>query len=74
MQQRSWVSLELWRAVKLTGQPAYRLAHEVEVSPSRLSQWLCRIDDVRTGDERLIRVGQLVGVPAKRCFSSTRGK
>ena len=65
-------SEELRKAVKLADRPAYKLAHKAGVSASQLSAWLCGITPVRPGDERLIRVGAIVGVPPDRCFATRR--
>ena len=64
------LSDDLRRAVKLSGERQYRIAHAAGVHPVTLSAWLNGIRHPRPGDARVIAVGQVVGVPAERCFTN----
>jgi lambda repressor-like predicted transcriptional regulator len=62
------VSRKLIAAVKLSHRRAYEIAHEAGLHPSTLSRLLVGIDKVYPGDERILRVGKAVGIPAEECF------
>ena len=48
---------------------AYVLARMVGLSPSSLSQLMIGALKVSRGDQRILRIGALVGVPPSRCFA-----
>ena len=50
-------------AIKNCGIQQYRLARAVMLHPSTLSAWVCGIYDPRPDDDRVYRLGQLLGVP-----------
>ena len=62
------VSDKLRAAIKLGHTPAYRIAHEAELDPSTLSKLVCGIVKVKKGDPRVIRVGEILGIPGDECF------
>jgi hypothetical protein len=63
------VSSSFVEAVKLAKMPRYRLARAAgDFDPSLISKWLNGAARVRRGDLRVVRVGELVGVPADACF------
>jgi transcriptional regulator with XRE-family HTH domain len=62
------LSPELRAAIKLSAQRQYRLALAVGVHPTTLSAWLNGIIAVRVGDLRILRLAELLGVPADHVF------
>jgi transcriptional regulator with XRE-family HTH domain len=63
------ISRRLRAAVKTAEVRQYRLAEAIGVDHSRLSAWLNGIARVRRGDPRIVKLGSLVGVPARACFA-----
>ena len=55
--------------VKLNEKPAYRLAQIAEVNPNDLYKLMSGISRVKPGDERIIRIGKLLGLSPDECFS-----
>ena len=62
------VSKKLIRAVKLSDKRAYLIAHEAGLHPSTLSRLLIGIERTQPGDERVLRVGKVVGIAEEECF------
>jgi len=62
------VSDEFVVAVKLNPTPSYRIAQAANLDPSVLSKLLHGITRIKPNDPRVIRVGEVVGLPAHRCF------
>ena len=59
-------------AVKLHGEPAYRLAVRADFHPTTLSKLLHGAVRVRPGDPRVIAVGRQLGLDADECFEVQR--
>lgn len=55
-------------AVKLSTTPAYRLALNAGIHPTLLSKWVIGAQPARKGDERLIRIGRLLGLEPHEVF------
>ncbi len=64
------VSKRLRDAIRLSDRRAYIIAHEAGVHPSTLSRLINGIERVQPGDERVVKIGRVVGVPAKECFKN----
>ncbi|MBL7180281.1 MAG: hypothetical protein ISS67_06000 [Desulfobacterales bacterium] len=62
------VSQKLRAAIKLGDEPAYKIAHKAGLDPSTLSKLICGIVKVKDGDQRVIKVGKVLGIPPKECF------
>ena len=54
--------------LKLHELPAYKLAQQAGVNPNTLSRLINGIDPVKPQDERIISVGQVVGLSPSECF------
>lgn len=54
--------------VKLNEKPAYRLAQMANVNPNDLYKLMSGISQVKPGDERIIRIGKLLGLKEEDCF------
>jgi len=63
------VSQKLKAKIKLSSEPAYKIAHKAGIDPTTLSKLICGIVKVRHGDPRVIAVGRVLGVPEEKCFS-----
>jgi len=48
--------------------PAYRIAQQAGVNPNTLSRLINGIDPVKPQDERIISVGQVIGLSPSECF------
>lgn len=62
------VSREFKEAVKRFSKPQYQLAWEAEVHPVVLSQIITGYIKPRYGDERVVRIGRLLGLEPSECF------
>ena len=54
--------------LKLHESPAYKIAQEAGINPNTLSRLINGIDPVRHGDERIVAVGQVIGLSPSECF------
>ena len=54
--------------LKLNELPAYRLAQQAGVNPNTLSRLINGIDVIKPRDERIIAVGQVIGLGPTECF------
>jgi hypothetical protein len=68
MEKGSMVSQKLKNAVKTNLEPAYKIAQKANLSQSMMSQLLNGIVDVKHGDERVIRIGKVLGLEESECF------
>lgn len=57
--------LKLWPA------PQYKVAIQAGVHPGLLSKWIIGAQPVKYGDERLIRIGQILGLRPDQIFENT---
>ena len=62
------ISEKLRAAIKLNSTPAYKIAQEADIDPSVLSKLICGIVKVKNGDQRVIAVGRVLGIPPNGCF------
>lgn len=62
------VSKKFIRAVKLSSEPGYELAHKAGIHPSTLSKLINGIEQVRGEDQRVLRVGKVLGLSEEECF------
>ena len=62
------ISRHFIEAVRLAPKRAYQIAHEAGLHPTTLSRIICRIDLVRSGDPRVIRVAIVLGLNPGDCF------
>ena len=63
------ISKEFLVALKLNREPAYRICQKADVDPSYLSRAINGIIQVNPSDERIIRVGEILGLQREDCFS-----
>jgi hypothetical protein len=66
---RTVVSDQLRIAAKLNRRPFYELAKESGINPGSGYKIIRGIDSVQENDPRIIRLGELLGVPASKCFA-----
>ena len=62
------VSRKLVEAIKLSNMKSYEIAHQAEMHPSTLSRILNGIEDVRPGDQRVLRIAKVLDVRIEECF------
>ena len=62
------VSKQFKIAVKMAETPAWRIAFQAGVHPNVLSKIMSGAVRVKEGDERVIRVGKLLGLSERECF------
>ena len=62
------ISEKLRIAVKLSDSRSYKIAHRAGLHPSTLSRIICRIENVKQDDPRVIAVGAVLGLPPSDCF------
>ena len=62
------VSRKLVEAVKLSSLKGYEIAHQAEMHPSTLSRILNGIEDVLPGDDRVLRIANVLGLKPDECF------
>ena len=66
------VSRELKIRLKLDHEPAYKIAQQAGVNPSKLSKLVNGIERLRPGDDRIVRVARILGLTPERAFASDR--
>lgn len=57
-------------AVKLAKKPAWKIAYEAGIHPNVLSKVMSGAVITRDGDDRVIRVGKVLGLSADECFDN----
>ena len=57
--------------LKLSPIPQYQIANRANVNPALLSKWVIGAQSVKVGDERLIRVGELLGLKPEEIFEES---
>lgn len=62
------VSEQFLIRLKLHELPAYRIAQRAGVNPNTLSRLINGIDPIKAGDQRIIAVGQIMGLGPTECF------
>ncbi len=63
------VSEQFLIRLKLHESPAYKIAQAAGVNPNTLSRLINGIDPVKPGDQRIVAVGRILGVPPAQCFA-----
>lgn len=63
------VSEQFLIRLKLHESPAYKIAQAAGVNPNTLSRLINGIDPVKPGDQRIVAVGRVLGVPPAQCFA-----
>jgi hypothetical protein len=64
------VSRDFKIAIKLADRPAWKIAAEAKVNSNTLSRIISGSLRVRNGDERVIRVGRVLGLSPADCFDA----
>ena len=54
--------------VKLNEKPAYRLAQLAGINPNDLYKLMSGISQPKSNDQRIVKVGKLLGLSPKECF------
>ncbi len=62
------ISRRLKIMIKLSEEPAYKLAQKAGLNPSTLSKLICGIEEVKPNDLRVISVGRVLGLRPEECF------
>jgi transcriptional regulator with XRE-family HTH domain len=62
------ISRKLYERVKLDGRKQFEIAREAGLNATTFSQILRGIRLTRVGDCRVLKIGELVGVPANECY------
>lgn len=62
------VSRELIKAIKLHPTPQYKLAWQADINPVVLSQIITGYVRPAEGDQRVVRIGRVLGFTEKDCF------
>jgi hypothetical protein len=65
------VSKQFIIALKLSDDPAYRIAQKAGLDPSVLSKIIRGIVCVKPNDQRVLAVGRVLGIPPEDCFEET---
>jgi len=63
------ISKELRESIKLSDMRAYQIARLADLHPSTLSQIMRGIVKIKKWDERVMRVGKVLGFEPEKCFS-----
>lgn len=56
--------------IKLSPEPAYRIAQKAGLHPATLSKLISGAERVRPNDVRVIAVGQVIGLAPEECFAA----
>ena len=63
------LSRKLLIEIKLTDQPQYRIAQAAGIHPNLLSKLIHNAVPIQPGDERVIRVGEVLGLSPEEVFA-----
>jgi transcriptional regulator with XRE-family HTH domain len=66
------VSKKLKETIRLSDKRHYQIAQQARLHPSTLSRLICGIENVKPSDDRVIRLGQVLGIPVDECFQDDR--
>ncbi len=58
--------------LKLHREPAYRLAQQAGIDPTVLSKLINGAEPLRPNDDRILRVGKILGLSSDEVFSNAR--
>ena len=64
------VSRKFIYALKMNSKPAYQIAWEAGIHPTLLSKLLHGCERNRLNEERIIAVGEILGLKPAECFES----
>ena len=64
------VSRKFIAALKINSKPAYQIAWEAGIHPTLLSKLLHGCERIKLNDERIIAVGEILGLKPEECFES----
>jgi transposase-like protein len=67
------ISRAFFERIKLSDEPAYKLAWKVGIHPVLLSKWLHGYEKPKHSDTRITELGKLLGLRPEECFSSEEG-
>ena len=56
--------------LKLHPEPAYRIAQQAGINPTTLSKLINGAEPIRPADERILRVGRIIGLAPEEVFDS----
>ena len=56
--------------LKLHSKPAYRIAQMAGVNPTTLSKLINGAEPIRSSDDRILRVGRILGLEPEEVFDS----
>ncbi len=62
------ISRAFFERIKLSDEPAYRLAWKVGIHPVLLSKWLHGYEKPKPDDPRIIKLSKLLGLRPEECF------
>lgn len=62
------ISRKLWEMIKLSDLRAYEIAYKAGIHPTTLSRILNGIEDVRPGDQRVLRIAKVLSIKPDECF------
>lgn len=68
------ISRQFLIRLKLHESPAYKIAQRAGVNANTLSRLINGIDPVKPQDERIISVGQVIGLSPSECFEKEHGQ
>jgi hypothetical protein len=68
VEEKVRISQRLREAVKLAPRPAYRIAQDANLHPTVLSKLITGAESVRVADPRVLRVAEVLGIPAAQAF------
>ena len=69
-----FVSQKFITAIKLSPEPAYKIAWKAGVNPTMLSKLINGIERPKPNDPRIISVGEVLCLSADECFQETIGE
>ena len=67
------ISRAFFERIKLSDEPAYRLAWKADIHPVLLSKWMHGYENPKRDDPRITKLGKLLGLKPEECFSSEEG-
>lgn len=68
------ISRTFFKRVKLSDEPAYKLAWKAGIHLVLLSKWLHGYEEPKPSDHRIVKLGKLLGLRPEGCFSSEEGR
>ena len=64
------ISNKLKIAIYLSSRRHYQIAQAAGLHPSTLSKILNGIEEVHPNDPRVLRIGEVIGIPEEECFEN----